>query len=204
MISIVNYGLGNLGSILNMLKYLGKEAEIIDTPAQLASANKIILPGVGAFDAGMQQLEENRWIEALNQKVIIDKVPTLGICLGMQLMANCSEEGNRKGLGWIDAEVKKFVFDATNGLKIPHMGWNDAILAKSSNILDSTNKEHRFYFVHSYYVALNNVAETLTTTKYGINFASGFIKDNIIGVQFHPEKSHRYGMELLRNFADKY
>lgn len=202
MISIVNYGLGNLGSIANMLKYMGKPAIIVDHPEQLVGAEKIILPGVGAFDAGMQLLHSRGWIEVLNHKALEERVPVLGICLGMQLMTHASEEGKEKGLGWIPGAVKKFNFPENGKLKVPHMGWNEVHICKEQQLLSNPNGESRFYFVHSYYVDLMEEKDALLRTHYGHDFTSGFQRENIIGVQFHPEKSHRFGMELLKNFAD--
>lgn len=205
MIAIVNYGLGNLGSIQNMLKKVGAtNVEIAETPDQLERASKIILPGVGAFDSGMQRLKEANWIEILNKKVLIEKVPVLGICLGMQLMTNSSEEGNLPGLGWINAEVIKFRFEKDTRLKVPHMGWNIVSTAKPSSLISMSEEEKRFYFVHSYYVRAAEQSDVLLETEYGLKFVSAFEKDNILGVQFHPEKSHKFGMALFRNFITLY
>jgi len=201
MIVIVDYGLGNLGSIVNMLKKVGFRSEIIKDPKRLDDASQIILPGVGAFDSGMRHLEEFDWIGPLNQKVLVEKIPTLGICLGMQLMTKSSEEGMLPGLGWVDAHTKKFVGP---GLRVPHLGWNITEVSKPSKLLPMDDQERRFYFVHSYYVQLADNNNQLLKTNYGIPFTSGFEVDNIIGVQFHPEKSHRFGMELLRNFAHNF
>ena len=198
MITIVNYGLGNLGSIKNMLKRIGVESHISSDPKDLSQASKIILPGVGAFDTGMQHLMDNGWLETLNKKVLDEKLPTLGICLGMQLMTKRSEEGNLHGLGWIDAEVLRF---NRQNLRVPHMGWNIVKPASKNSILGDDQNELRFYFVHSYFVKLDQMADLLGTSPYGEDFASAFRKDNIYGVQFHPEKSHRYGMNLLKNFS---
>ncbi|WP_443936879.1 imidazole glycerol phosphate synthase subunit HisH [Pedobacter sp. MW01-1-1] len=203
MISIVNYGLGNLGSIQNMFKKLGFESKIINSPSELENSTKIILPGVGAFDTGMKHLREGGWIEYLNKKVLIEKVPALGICLGMQLMCNKSEEGALPGLGWVNADVKKFSFENSD-LKIPHMGWNDVTEIKGSKLLTGFTQDKRFYFVHSYYVSANEEANILFKTKYGFEFTSAFEKDNLIGMQFHPEKSHKFGLSILKNFAENF
>lgn len=202
MIHIVDYGLGNLGSIQNMLSRLGVESLIAEDPAMLQDAQKIILPGVGTFDVGMNNLERLGWREVLDKKVKEEGAKILGICLGMQLMTKRSEEGTLPGLGWISAITKKFTFEAASSYKVPHMGWNIVQVAKESRILEKTNDEKRFYFVHSYYVELENKKETLGTTDFGGSFCSAFEVGNIIGVQFHPEKSHKFGMQLLRNFAD--
>jgi glutamine amidotransferase len=204
MIHIVNYGMGNLGSIQNMLKKLGVESQIIESPEECLNAEKLILPGVGAFDEAMRQLRENNWIEVLNKKVLEEKVPVLGICLGMQLMTNCSEEGDCKGLGWIEGNTRRFNF-AHQTLKVPHMGWNIVRPTNASKLfMREEEEELRFYHVHSYFVELQNQTEEIASTNYGRTFTCAFQKENILGVQFHPEKSHRFGMELLRNFHQKY
>lgn len=203
MISIINYGLGNLGSIRNMFKKIGYESKIIENPDELVNATKIILPGVGSFDTGMKNLREEGWIDKLSARVLTDKVPTLGICLGMQLMGKHSEEGKLDGLGWIDAETKHFQFQ-DKSFKVPHMGWNDCIEQKKSKLLYDGVTERRFYFVHSYYVTMGSESDILFKTRYGFEFTSAFEKDNIIGVQFHPEKSHKFGLSLLKNFAENY
>lgn len=200
MIVIVDYGLGNLGSIVNMLNKVGFNSQIIKDPQQLDTATQIILPGVGAFDSGMKHLEEFNWIEPLNKKVLTDKIPTLGICLGMQLMTKSSEEGVLPGLGWVNASTKRFDV-SSKGLRVPHLGWNVTNVRKKNALLPMDHQERRFYFVHSYFVELEDSKDQLLETSYGSSFTSGFEVDNVIGVQFHPEKSHRFGMELLRNFA---
>jgi glutamine amidotransferase len=202
MISIINYGMGNLGSIQNMLKKLNIPTQIINSPEECQDVQKLILPGVGHFEEGMRVLNENGWISILNQKVIDEKIPVLGICLGMQLMTNYSEEGNVNGLGWIDASVKKFNF-TEQSMKIPHMGWNEVITNSNSPLFENFDnlEEVRFYHVHSYYVSLNNPELEISKTNYGIPFTSAFQKDNIYGVQFHPEKSHKYGLKVLSNFS---
>lgn len=192
--------MGNLGSIQNMLKKIGIESKIISKPNELEEATKIILPGVGAFDTGIRNLNNGGWIEILNKRVLNDKIPVLGICLGMQLMCNSSEEGELKGLGWIDAEVKKFSFSDTS-FKIPHMGWNSVTINKNSDVFIDDFNERRYYFVHSFYVISHKTENILTSTKFGIEFTSAFQKENIIGVQFHPEKSHKFGLSFLKNFT---
>lgn len=202
MISIVNYGMGNLGSIQNMLKKLNIQSKIINNPEECQDVQKLILPGVGHFEEGMRFLSQEGWLSILNQKVIEEKIPVLGICLGMQLMTNHSEEGNVNGLGWIDASVKKFNF-TEQSMKIPHMGWNEVMPNTKSPLFDDFNdlEEVRFYHVHSYYVSLNKSELEISKTIYGIPFTSAFQKDNIYGVQFHPEKSHKYGLKVLSNFS---
>jgi len=205
MIAIIDYGLGNLGSIKNMLRKIGINAEITRDINTIKSATKLILPGVGSFDNGMQNLTDLGLIETLNQKVQIDKVPMLGICLGMQLMTKSSEEGKLPGLGWVDAETLKFKFETgEKKLPVPNMGWEYVKAEKESPLLKDLPAEPRYYFVHSYFVKANNPSDTLLTTKYSHDFVSGFEKENIIGVQFHPEKSHKYGMKMLKNFIENY
>ena len=200
MIQIIDYGLGNTGSIFNMLKKIGIESEIVDNPLKLNDGSKYILPGVGSFDNGMKLLKDNNWIEKLNELIILKKNPILGICLGMQLMTKSSEEGIIPGLSWIDADVKKFSFK-DNNLKIPHMGWNNINPIKNNKLFYKLNNQSRFYHVHSYYVLLNDSSIEIALTNYSKEFTSSFQKDNIFGVQFHPEKSHKYGMQLLNNFS---
>jgi glutamine amidotransferase len=201
MITIVDYGLGNLGSILNLLKKIGAPAKLSTSKLDIEKADKLILPGVGSFDNGMNQLRERGFIDVLNWKALEEKVPTLGICLGMQLLSNSSEEGSEKGLGWIDADTIKFKFDTDNAhLKVPHMGWNLVKEAKKSVLNQDMYEEPRFYFVHSYHVKCKNPQDELFRTSYGFEFTSAVEKGNIMGVQFHPEKSHKFGMQLLSNF----
>ncbi len=201
MISIINYGLGNIGSIKNMFKKIGVQAEIINNPESLINAQKIILPGVGTFDDGMRLLKKNNWLEILNKRVLIDKTPILGICLGMQLMTKLSEEGKEVGLGWVDGTVHKFKFENSN-IKIPHMGWNEVIPVNDPALFFNLKEDARFYHVHSYFVSLNQIDGILAETNYGGKFTSAFNFDNIYGVQFHPEKSHKYGKQLLLNFSN--
>lgn len=203
MITIIDYGMGNLGSIKNMLKKIGFDATISSNIKLIKDAKKLILPGIGAFDAGMKNLDGLGLIPVLNNIVLNNKIPILGICLGMQLLTKSSEEGNIRGLGWIDAQTVRFKFDEKNNdLKVPHMGWNTVQLNKESPLFEEMFAEPRFYFVHSYHVICNNEQDILTTTHHGYKFASSIQKDNIMGVQFHPEKSHKFGMKLLKNFVE--
>jgi len=205
MIVIVDYGMGNVGSIQNMLKKIGHESLITDSIETIGQASKLILPGVGHFDRGMEMIEKKSLVSVLNQKVITEKTPVLGICLGMQLMTNKSEEGEKKGLGWVDVDFEKFKFqEGEKQFKTPHMSWNFIMSQKESKLLSSMPGKPRFYFVHSYFAKTNAPETTLTTTYYGVEFISSFEKENIIGVQFHPEKSHKYGMQLMKNFIELY
>lgn len=204
MITIVDYGMGNLGSIKNMLKKVGVDSEITADPERLSRAQKLILPGVGAFDAGMARLKESGLIGVLNEKVINQKIPVLGICLGMQLMTQGSEEGKLPGLGWVQAKTSRFVPAPGTNLKVPHMGWNVVNPCKPSALLKETAADQRFYFVHSYYVQCENANDTLLHAEYGHLIDAAFEVGNVIGVQFHPEKSHKFGMSILRNFAEGY
>jgi glutamine amidotransferase len=201
MIVIVNYGLGNLASVSNMFKKIGTKDVLISGDADtIQKASKILLPGVGAFDGGMKNLEALGLIPVLNQKALVEKVPVFGICLGMQLLSKRSQEGTKPGLGWIDAETVKFNPDPALKLKVPHMGW-DYIKIKRENPLIATNSHDRFYFVHSYHVKCKDEKQSLATCNFGIEFTCMVNKDNIFGAQFHPEKSLRFGMKILENFS---
>lgn len=204
-IVVIDYGMGNLGSIANMLKYLGASAVISADKSVIEQADKLILPGVGHFDRAMQNIHQLDLFDLIQFKASDQKTPIMGICLGMQLMCNSSEEGEDKGLGLVDAEVKKFNFDKAQNLKVPHMGWNKVELAKPDSLItNGLTDEARFYFVHSYYVTCNHESDVLTKSWYGHSFVSSFEKKNIVGVQFHPEKSHKYGITLFRNFIEKF
>lgn len=204
MITIIDYNTGNLGSIQNILRKIGEDSVITSDIDEIASASKIILPGVGAFDTGMKNLTDLGLVDILNKKVVSEKIPVLGICLGMQLLSNGSEEGMYKGLGWIDAKTVRFRFVDTAEYKIPHMGWNFIKQQKESKLFSGMFTDPRFYFVHSYYFKANDPSDILTSTDYEIEFTSAIERGNILGVQFHPEKSHKFGMKLLKNFVDFY
>ena len=198
MITIVNYQMGNVGSIKNMLKKVGVESEISGDPEVLSKASKLILPGVGAFDTGMRHLQDSGLIGVLNELVLEKKVPVLGICLGMQLLTRKSEEGVLPGLGWIAADTVKFRLD---DLRVPHMGWNTLHPSSSAALFQGYSEEPRYYFVHSYHVVCDDPQDAAGTTQYGLPFTSAVQKGNVMGAQFHPEKSHKFGMQLFRNFV---
>ena len=204
MITIIDYKTGNLGSIQNILKRIGEDSVVTSDKGAIAEAKKLILPGVGSFDTGMRNLKDLDLINILNQKVLIEKIPVLGICLGMQLLSSGSEEGILPGLGWIKANTQRFNFADTTEYKIPHMGWNHIKIVKESQLFNDMYADARFYFVHSFYLKVNEPGNILTTSTYEIEFTSSVEKGNILGVQFHPEKSHKFGMKLLKNFIDNY
>ena len=204
MISIVDYGTSNLGSMQNMLSKIGAESFIASRPEQLRDARKIIVPGVGAFDAGMRKLNETGMVEALNERVLVSKVPVLGVCLGMQLMALASEEGVLPGLGWVGAKIIRFEQAIEPNIRVPHMGWNDVALANESQLGTGLVEGTRFYFAHSYYLPFDAVSRPVLVASHGrTQFVAAFQQGNIFGAQFHPEKSHRFGMWLLRNFVER-
>jgi len=201
-IVIVDYGMGNLASIQNMLKHIGVRAAISGDAAAVESAGKLILPGVGAFDSGMKKLHELGLVPVLDRRVREDAVPVLGVCLGMQLFTRCSEEGTASGLGWIAAGTRRFAFRGEPArLKVPHMGWNAVAVNKPSVLFHEMHEEPRFYFVHSYHLVCDDEEDVLCRTHHGYDFASAVERGNVYGVQFHPEKSHKFGMKLLENFA---
>ncbi len=199
MITIVDYGMGNLGSIRNMLKRIGVAAEVTADATLLARASKIILPGVGAFDSAMQRINASGLRPVLERKALEERVPIIGICLGMQLLTRASEEGRLPGLGWIPAVTRRF--PELPGLKVPHMGWNAVSEARASPLTAGLAADSRYYFVHSYYVRADDPADTVLTTHYGVTFDAAVAHGNLYGAQFHPEKSHKFGMRFLGNFA---
>ncbi|NUM33065.1 MAG: imidazole glycerol phosphate synthase subunit HisH [Candidatus Brocadiae bacterium] len=200
MIAIINYKLGNLGSVFNMVKKAGGIPIITCDHQEILKAQKIILPGVGHFDAGMKAIYESGLKEILYRKAVEEKTPLLGICLGMQLLTEGSEEGNLPGLGWIQGYAKRFSFPESLNLKVPQMGWNTVRVSHPCPLTQDFDQEYRFYFVHSYCVTVNSQENSMLKTMHGIEFDSGIQKENIYGVQFHPEKSHRFGLKLLKNF----
>jgi imidazole glycerol-phosphate synthase subunit HisH len=200
---IIDYGMGNLFSIRKVIERLGFSCKVSDSSQDILKASRLILPGVGHFGKAMQNLQETNLVDSLNESVLVKKTPVLGICLGMQLMASHSEEGDVNGLNWFDARVEKFQIKDTSLYKVPHMGWNTITHEQpGSVILRNLNIDDEFYFVHSYHIVANNPTDILTKTSYEYLFVSSFEKDNIAGVQFHPEKSHRAGEQLIKNFLN--
>jgi glutamine amidotransferase len=201
MVAIINYGLGNLTSILNMHRRLGIDAEITDEFKKIEKADRLILPGVGHFKRGMENLNASGLKDLLDRLVIQQRKPILGICLGAQLLTKHSEEGDVDGLGWIDAKTIKFDQNMLGSLKIPHMGWSDINIKKSNLLFNDLPENPRFYHVHSYHFSFSDENEISATSNYGYEFACAFNKENIYGTQFHPEKSHKYGMKIIENFS---
>lgn len=201
MIVIVNYGLGNLRSVAMKFERIKAAAVISADPADILKADKLVLPGVGYFAAGMRNLAQAGLIEPLHEAVLGKKIPILGICLGMQLFTRSSEEGDCPGLGWIDAETRKLrPPDGDRSCRVPHVGWNTVELAQPSLLFSGIDPGLRYYFVHSYAVFCNDPAQVAASTSYGQTFASAVGRDNIHGVQFHPEKSHHHGLAMIENF----
>ncbi len=203
MIAIINYGIGNLASVRNMLRKVGEyDVEITKEVDTIQAADKLILPGVGKFDYGMQRLNESGLVEPLSTMVLEDKKPILGICLGAQLMTRSSDEGKLPGLGW--AKGKTVAFDRSklsDSDKVPHMGWNYTLPAKKVDLFESMHANPRFYFVHSYHLEMDDKSDVWLTTEYGYDFCSAYQHENIFACQFHPEKSHKFGMKLMENFV---
>lgn len=199
-IYIPNLSLGNTKSVINMVNKIGGNVIIADTPADLLPAKKIIVPGVGSYDVGMKELYEGGWIDVLNKLVLTDQIPILGICLGMQFFFNNSEEGVSPGLGWISGKLVKFVSTTKQPIKIPHMGWNEVKVHQSNSLIPSNEDELRYYFVHSYHAICENKEDLVATAFHGSDVTAVVQHGNIYGVQFHPEKSHKFGMALLKNY----
>ena len=203
MIKIIDYGMGNTASMLNMIRKVGGQAELCAIPSELNSAKAIILPGVGSFDNAITKLENSGFSEALHSKVIKEKIPFLGVCLGMQLLFEKSEEGKLPGLKWVEGDVKHFDFSDIqfkDPLKVPHMGWNVITPKTYKGLFSGLGNEARFYFIHSYHVNCSNPLDVLATANYGYEFTCSVRHDNIWGVQFHPEKSHQFGIQVFKNF----
>ena len=202
IISILDYKMGNISSVYRALSKNNIECKVIRTYDEIISADKIILPGVGHFGKAMDYLQSNKLDKALNKSILEDKKPILGICLGMQLMCQRSEEGETPGLGWFDASITKIQVENKLKYKIPHIGWNSAVNSKKAKLFNGIEQDAEFYFVHSYYVEKAKKDEILCETNYEREFVSALNKENIYGVQFHPEKSHEAGFQLLKNFAE--
>ena len=202
MIVIVDYGMGNLNSIKRKLSQIGVDVIVSFNSIDIIKADKLILPGVGHFKKAVENLKRLNLWDILNEMVLIKKKPVLGICLGMQLMAKHSEEGDANGLGWFDADVIKFKVKDQLRYKVPHIGWNNTIVEKYSPLFKDTAHDAMYYFTHSYYIKCFEKEDILTTTEYDISFTSSIQKDNIFGTQFHPEKSHEWGKKLLLNFIN--
>ena len=202
MITIIDYGVGNIFAFQNVYKRLDIPTKIAKTYEDLSDAKKLILPGVGSFDYALGQLNASGMREKLDELVLEKKVPVIGICVGMQMMGNKSDEGKLEGLKWIDSEILKFDESLIQQrTKLPHMGWNDVAPVKNHPLFIGLEKEAIFYFLHSFYFKCNNPEHCVAVSDYGLSFSSAVNKDNIYGIQFHPEKSHQYGEKLLHNFA---
>lgn len=204
MIIILDYGMGNVGSIENMIRKIGcRDVKISREAEEIRAADKLILPGVGAFDAGIKQLARYGLDKLIYEQVRDKGRPMLGICLGMQMMGRNSEEGECEGLGLLPFSCKRFSLPADSPLKIPHMGWDRTVIQADTPLTCELDEKERYYYVHSYHAVCDNPANVLMTCEYGYPFPSAVYQDNIYGVQFHPEKSHRYGMKLLQNFVER-
>lgn len=202
MITIIDYGVGNIFAFQNVYKRLNIPTRIAKSVEDLKEVDKLILPGVGAFDYAMSQLNNSGMRERLDELVLNQKIPVIGICVGMQMMGNKSDEGNLEGLNWIDANIRKFDEDTIQQrTKLPHMGWNDVMPTSNHPLFQGLEQDAIFYFLHSFYFECNNVDDSIATSNYGMNFTSAANHDNVYGIQFHPEKSHNYGEQLLHNFA---
>lgn len=204
MITIIDYGLGNIGAFLNMYKRMNVPAKAVRTAAELEDAERIVLPGVGAFDHAMELLDASGMRPVLEQKVTAQKTPVVGVCVGMQILADASEEGQGRGLGWVPGTVRHFQsMPVPDGLPLPHMGWNDVDpLPAEGGLFRGLERDARFYFLHSFYYECADPADRAATATYGAPFACAVRRDNVWGVQFHPEKSHHFGAMLLKNFAE--
>ena len=203
MIAIVDYGLGNVRAFLNVYKRLNVDARAARTANDLKDASKVILPGVGTFDHAIERLERSGMRESLDDLVLAQRVPVLGVCVGMQILGYSSDEGTRPGLGWIPGHVRRFdSLRSTEQLPLPHMGWNDVRPVFANRLFDQLQQDARFYFLHSYYFQCERAEDAVALTTYGTDFSSAVNSGNIFGVQFHPEKSHHFGTRLLHNFAD--
>jgi glutamine amidotransferase len=201
MIVIVDHGMGNLGSVHNMLRKIGAPGIRSADPEVIAKAEKLVLAGIGAFDGAAERLAELGLVDLLNDLVLDRKVPTLGVCLGMQLMARSSEEGAMSGLGWLDADVRRFSFPPEARLPVPHMGWQEVTPTRPSPLFQDEDGDLRFYFSHAYHLVCHDADDIAATSNYGYQFAAAVHRGNILGTQFHPEKSHAFGMDIYRRFV---
>ncbi len=203
MIAIIDYGLGNVFAFVNVYNRLNIPVVVAKTACDLANATKLILPGVGSFDHAMQQLDRSGMLQPLEQLVLQQAMPVLGICVGMQMLAKSSDEGVLPGLGWVDGTVKKFdISKMPKDTNLPHMGWNDVTPIVDSGLFKDMDQDARFYFLHSYYFECCQQANVLAVSDYGGDFTCAVHRENVYGVQFHPEKSHHFGTQLLKNFAE--
>lgn len=201
MITIVDYGVGNIGALTNMFEYLGLESVATADAGRIMDAERLLLPGVGAFDKAMRELRSRRLVEPMDHAVRGRGAPVLGICLGMQLLARGSEEGEEPGLGWLAADVVRIPQPARSGLKVPHMGWSEISVVNPGPLFPAEASGERFYFAHSYHVVCDDPRDTAATIRYGEELACAVRSGNVHGAQFHPEKSHRFGMRVLQAFA---
>lgn len=201
MTVIIDYGLGNLGAIANLLRKIGAASTISSSQEVIAGADRLILPGVGAFEAGMNNLIARELVPVLRRKVLEEHTPILGICLGLQLFGTGSDEGRQPGLGWLDARSIRFKPAPDGPGRVPHMGWNTIRVAATSPLLDGLGEDSRFYFAHSYHLECRERSAVAGVTKYGYDFPSIIAQGNVLGTQFHPEKSHRFGVRLMKNFV---
>lgn len=203
MIAIVDYGLGNVLAFVNVYRRLNISVSVAKAAGDLVGASKLILPGVGSFDHAMQQLNQSGMRQAVEQLVLQQGVPVLGICVGMQILAKSSDEGKLPGLGWIDGTVKRFDGSSLpHGTHLPHMGWNDVKPVVDGGLFKDMEQDARFYFLHSYYFECQQQSDILAVSDYGVQFSCAVNHKNVYGVQFHPEKSHHFGSQLLKNFAE--
>jgi glutamine amidotransferase len=200
-VSIIDYGMGNIGSLVNMIRRTGGEAILVDDAQGVRGAEKLLLPGVGHFGNAMRLLADKGLVEPLRDRVLRDRVPILCICLGAQLVTESSEEGGALGLGWIRGRTVAFAREIMPGLRVPHMGWNDVLVKRESPLFCDMHEDPCFYFVHSYHIVCDDPADVLCTTHYGYEFVSGIQRGNIFATQFHPEKSHKFGLKLITNYV---
>ena len=200
-VAVIDYGMGNIGSICKMLRLVGAEPMVSSDPDQLKQANKLVLPGVGHFDRAMANLESTGLAESLRELVQDRGMPILGICLGMQLFCQSSEEGSKPGLGYLNAHVRRFTFPPESQIKVPHMGWRGIGIARPSEMLKGFEEPPRFYFAHSYFIECFLAEDIVAQAEYGRQFVAAFVRGAVWGVQFHPEKSHRFGVRIFENFV---